>query len=121
MIVVAIIALLAAIAVPGLLRARLNSANNKALAVLKTTATAFENYLAAEGGYPASVDVLASATPPYLSDNFFDGVQHDGYIYSVNSITETAYSLSAVPNSCGSTGTENIAIATGAVVTSVEC
>jgi prepilin-type N-terminal cleavage/methylation domain-containing protein len=71
MIVVAIIALLAAIAIPNLLRSRLNAAEANAKATLKTISTAAESYAAANGGvYPTSVSALATEDPPYVNDDY---------------------------------------------------
>ncbi|HDN86584.1 MAG TPA: type II secretion system protein, partial [Candidatus Omnitrophica bacterium] len=50
MIVVAIIALLAAIAIPNLLRARITANESAAQANLRTISTALENYAAANNG-----------------------------------------------------------------------
>jgi len=65
MIVVAIIALLAAIAIPNLLRARLQTNESAAQAALKTIATAEITYRTANTQY-ATLTALGAATPPYL-------------------------------------------------------
>jgi len=65
MIVVAIIALLAAIAIPNLLRARLQANESAAQAALKTIATAEVTYRTANSSY-ADLTGLGSATPPYI-------------------------------------------------------
>jgi len=68
MIVVAIIALLAAIAIPNLLRARLNANESTAIAALRTVSTACESYRSAQNPptYPADLPTLANANPPYI-------------------------------------------------------
>jgi len=71
MIVVAVLALLATIAIPNLLRARVNANEAKAQTVLKTIAAACEMYASANGGdYPGYYDALLNANPPYLSVNY---------------------------------------------------
>ena len=69
MIVVAIIALLAAIAIPNLLRAKITANDANAKATLKTLSTASEAFSAVNGAYPTSATVLTGATPPYLNSN----------------------------------------------------
>ena len=67
MIVVAIIALLAAIAIPNLLRARVNANESAAMATLKTLTTAATSFSAVNNGtYPVDLAALAGATPPYI-------------------------------------------------------
>lgn len=68
MIVVAIIALLAAIAIPNLLRARITANEAVAKGTLKVISTALENYRAAQAvhTYPADLGVLTTVNPKYL-------------------------------------------------------
>lgn len=69
MIVVAIIALLAAIAIPNLLRARLNANESAAIATCQTLSSALQSFFAANPatGYPATLLGLAPAgQPPYV-------------------------------------------------------
>ena len=68
MIVVAIVALLAAIAIPNLLRARHNSNEAAAIGAMRTFSTALESYRAAQTPttYPGAVGLLSSANPRYL-------------------------------------------------------
>jgi len=85
MIVVAIIALLAAIAIPNLLRARHNANESAAIASLRTISSAMESYRAAQT--PASyalgtLGVLSGATPPYIDTNLGGGTKQ-GYNYVI--------------------------------------
>ena len=69
MIVVAIIALLAAIAIPNLLRARLNANESAAIATSQTLSSALQSFFAANPatGYPLTLAGLAPAgQPPYV-------------------------------------------------------
>ena len=69
MIVVAIIALLAAIAIPNLLRARLNANESAAIATMQTLSSALQSFQAANPatGFPATLVGLAPAgEPPYV-------------------------------------------------------
>jgi len=84
MIVVAIIALLAAIAIPNLLRARLNANEAAAQSTLKTVSTACESYRAAQTtpSYPSLTTDMSDATPPYLDGGIFAAAGRQGYIFT---------------------------------------
>jgi prepilin-type N-terminal cleavage/methylation domain-containing protein len=74
MIVVAIIALLAAISIPGVLRAKVNANDAAAASYMKSLSTALEMYAAGNSArYPAVDDLsalaasdFATSSPPYL-------------------------------------------------------
>lgn len=74
MIVVAIIALLAAIAIPGVLRAKISANDAASAAYLKALSTALETYAAGNSArYPVTEDLatlaasdFATSSPPYL-------------------------------------------------------
>ncbi len=68
MIVVAIIGLLAAIAIPNLLRARINANDGAVQGDMRAFSTAAESFRAAQNPpvYPANMAALTGAAPPYL-------------------------------------------------------
>ncbi|MFH1478874.1 MAG: type II secretion system protein, partial [Candidatus Omnitrophota bacterium] len=68
MIVVAIISLLAAIAIPNLLRARHNANETAAIGAIRTISTACESFRSAQTPttYPATLGALSGALPPYI-------------------------------------------------------
>lgn len=116
MIVVAIIALLAAIAIPNLLRARIQANHSSAQATLKSIANALESYAATNSSYPTTTAPLIGAAPPYLNKNFFSGA-HNGYTFTP---TLNAYSYQVVASPVGpSDGTITFTISTGGVLTSL--
>jgi type IV pilus assembly protein PilA len=80
MIVVAIIALLAAIAIPNLLRARLTANEAGAQAALKTLATAQISYRTSNPSY-GTLALLSNATPPYIDSQLGSGTK-SGYVFS---------------------------------------
>ena len=85
MIVVAIIAIIAAIAIPNLLRSRLQSNEAAAIGNLKTVVGAQTAFSAAEGGYAgtwAELRPLDAVQPNYL-DIDLDGVVVQGYNYAL--------------------------------------
>jgi prepilin-type N-terminal cleavage/methylation domain-containing protein len=120
MIVVAIIGLLVAIAIPNLLRARLSANESAAKANVRTIITALENYRADQNPptYPDTLTQLDStnSTPPYLEDAVAGGSKQGYtfayYVPAAVTITiagtdydiYTAYSLDGSPQSAGQTG-----------------
>jgi prepilin-type N-terminal cleavage/methylation domain-containing protein len=118
MIVVAIIALLAAIAIPNLLRARLSANEALAQGTLRTLSTAAETFATANNGnYPTSEAVLTGATPPYINQAYC-GTTSSGYVFSCPTMTAGAYSFIATPVTDGTTGTSIYTMRTGGVLTS---
>lgn len=122
MIVVAIVALLAAIAIPGLLRARVNANESAAQSTLKTLATACESFASANNGnYPTAIADLTGATPPYMNQDY-TAVNSNGYAFACGTLNATGYSCTATPTGCiragqpSGTGTRTYTITTGAVV-----
>ncbi|MBI4550597.1 MAG: prepilin-type N-terminal cleavage/methylation domain-containing protein [Candidatus Omnitrophica bacterium] len=108
MIVVAIIGLLAAIAIPNLLRARVNSNEGAAKGSLRTLSTALESFRAAQNppSYPTTAQGLATlsgANPPYI-DNTLGGGTKQGYAFAYVSAAANTYSITATPQTANVTG-----------------
>ena len=114
MIVVVIIALLAAIAIPNMLRSRQQAQEAAAQANLKLIASALENYAAINSVYPTGTTVLMGTTPPYLSADYFTGV-HGGYTFA-HSLTDYTYLIAAYPTAT-TPGTASFTITTGGILT----
>ena len=119
MIVVAIIALLAAIAIPNLLRARLNANDSAAKADLQALVTALESYAAANGQYPTNESDLTGATPAYLNESLCGGTKH-GYTFSCT-LNSSSYSVTASATTCGTSGSKSYTVTTGNVWTTADC
>ena len=113
MVVVAIIALLAAIAIPNLIRAKTTSNESVAQATLKTISTSLETYYSINNVYPSTTSVLLGDTPPYLSKDYFAG-DHKGYNYTAT-LNPYSYSILAVPINATS-GTSSYTINTQGVL-----
>jgi type II secretory pathway pseudopilin PulG len=110
-----VIALIAAIAIPNLLRARITSNDALAKATLRALSSASESYATANGGhYPASIETLTSANPPYLINRYCDQSKV-GYSYSCQ-FTDSGYQFTATPVEVGTTGTTTETITTGGVL-----
>ena len=95
MIVVAIIALLAAIAIPNLLRARLTAQESAAAAALHTIAAAQIQYRAAGPSY-ATLAQLSGVTPPYIDATLGTGTKQ-AYIFAVTASAGNNFYATARP------------------------
>ena len=105
MIVVTILALLAAIAIPGLLRARHNANEATVIGDMKLIRDSMENFrtIQTPNSYPSALTDLSGAAPPYIDTILASGTKH-GYIFTYTSGTNT-YSVVASPATPSVTGT----------------
>jgi prepilin-type N-terminal cleavage/methylation domain-containing protein len=108
LIVVAIISIIAAIAVPGLLRARMTGNESSAIASLRTTTSSQVSYSAAcgNGGYATSYDVLAD--PPGGAGQGFISAEFNAaapIIKSGYEMTLTDGGAAAGPQDCNTIAT----------------
>jgi type IV pilus assembly protein PilA len=116
LIVVAIILIIAAIAIPNLLRARIAANESSAAASLRTLATAEISYATSfpAVGYPASIGILGGASPctfaqatACLIDSTLSTGTKSGYTFTAGALGSTApttqYLTTATPQSA-STG-----------------
>ena len=116
MIVVAIIALLAAIAIPNLLRAKISANDALAKATLRSLSTASESFATSNSGnYPGNMSSLTGATPPYLNSAYC-GSTASGYTFACT-FAAGSYSFTATPVTVGTSGTTVYTISTGGVLT----
>lgn len=111
MIVVAIIALIASVAIPNLLRARLNANTSAAIGDLATINSALQSDMGAANPkqYSATLVALSAAAPPYIDAVLGAGARHGyNFIYApvVNAATglRLTYTLNANPISPGVSG-----------------
>jgi type IV pilus assembly protein PilA len=131
LIVVAIISIIAAIAVPGLLRARMTGNETSAIASLNVTRAAQVMYSAScgNGGYAATYVILGTPTAPgsepFISADLGSSPtpQKAGYNFTLGAgaaaagptdclarATNAGYYATAVPQSVGTTGTRGFAV-----------
>ncbi len=117
MIVVAIIALLAAIAIPNLLRARISANDSLAQSTLRAISTAAETFgTSNSGNYPGAITSLTNATPPYVNrTQGYCGETLVGYTYACT-FASTGYTVSASPAQQGVTGSTTYTITTGGIL-----
>jgi prepilin-type N-terminal cleavage/methylation domain-containing protein len=115
MIVVAIIALLAAIAIPNLLRAKVSANDALAQSTLRSLSTASETFgTANNGNYPSNITSLTGATPPYLNTAFCNTTV-SGFAYTCTFNTGY-YTFTAGVVTLNTTGTTTYTITTGGVL-----
>ena len=116
MIVVAIIALLAAIAIPNLLRARMSANDALAKGTLRTLSTSSETFATSNNGnYPSNETSLTGATPPYINTGYC-GLTASGYSFGCTFGTG-GYTIVATPVTVGTTGTTVYTMTTGGILT----
>jgi len=137
LIVVAIISIIAAIAVPGLLRARMTGNETSAIASLKVTTSSQVAYSAScgNGGYAATYVILGTpvvaGSEPFISADLGSVLapQKAGYNLTLgagagNAVgptdclpaanpTNSTYYATAIPQTFGSTGTRSFAVNAG--------
>ena len=135
LIVVAIISIIAAIAVPGLLRARMTGNETSAIASLKVTTSSQVAYSAScgNGAYAATYVILGTAPAPggegFISKDLGSvaAPQKSGYNFTMGNgagsgagpndcngtATITAYLATGIPMTNGTTGTRSFAVNAG--------
>ncbi len=103
-IVVAIIAVLAAVAVPYALRSRLAANETATIAAMRTLVSAQESFKTSGGGHRfAALVELASATPPYVDATLGAGTV-SGYTIELVNLGDETWEAIATPVNSGSTG-----------------
>ncbi len=117
MIVVAIIALLAAIAIPNLLRAKISANDALARGTLRTISTASETYATTQSGnYPGNMASLTGATPPFMNNDPCTGSPVlSGFTYNC-AFAAGGYTITATPVTPNVSGTQTLTISTGGVL-----
>lgn len=113
LVVVAIIAAIATIMVPNIIRNRVLANDAVTQKTLKTIAIAMETYLGINHAYPTDTDVLMGEAPPYLNKDYFTGTQN-GFTYAAN-LTTATYDITATPVS-SNFGTASYTVSTGGVL-----
>ncbi len=123
LIVVAIIGLLVTVALPALLRSRVNANESAVKANLKTFASSAESYRTAQAtpSYPADISGLTSASPAYLDATWGTGTTatKSGYDFTYVYTDSTRYAVFAEPSQVGVTGNNSFCVdETGIIWTS---
>lgn len=121
MIVVAIIAIIAAIAIPNLLRARLQSNESAAIGNLRTICGSEVAYHSANYQYAAAFDALttppAAGAPPYLDGAW--NVTKSGYLYTLGAGAGAAgsnFAANADPEVMNTTGSKGFFVDASGII-----
>jgi len=112
MIIFCVIAALAVMAIPHVLRSKITANHVNAKATLKAVGVALEAYLTDHSSYPNGVSHLMGTEYPYLNKNYFEGA-HGGYTFAAE-IEDSSYTVTATPVSVY-TGTKIFTMTTGMV------
>lgn len=128
MIVVAIIAIIAAIAIPNLLRARLASNETSAIGALRTMSSAEQSFQSSGArdtdgdgvGEYGGLALLSNAVPPYI-DNVLGGGSKSGYLFAVTTLgavnsDEVLWLATATPISYQSSGNRSFYVDESGVI-----
>lgn len=115
MIVITIIAIIAAIALPSLLRARIQSNEAAAVGNLRAVATGQISYHGAKGNYGDFNDLL-SKTPPWVDGTWADGAVKSGYVYTMPLIEANAFAVNADPQEVNMTGVKHFFVNASGVI-----
>jgi prepilin-type N-terminal cleavage/methylation domain-containing protein len=121
MIVVAIIALLAAIAIPNVLRGRTTAGESSSVGTLHSLVAGLEMYRAVNNAYPDAweADMYTTAEPDYGPAGFNTLGAVQGYTYAYTpaaGTTPQTYTLTGTPTAAGTTGSRAFFVdATGRV------
>lgn len=126
MIVVAIIGLLAAIAIPNLLRARLNANEGAMKTDLRAFSSANESFRAAQNppAYATTLAALEFAVPPYIDTTWSAAGGKHGFLvaagYTPGAAPASTYAMRAAPVTPGTTAVNTYCVdQTGVIVGSV--
>ena len=113
MIVVAIIAIIAAIAIPNLLRSRIQSNESSAIGNLRTLTGSQTGYSAANGNYAVDFAQMMDSTngPAFLLGSWGPAIQKTGYFFDMSGVVTgtvvacyDSTATPAVPNRTGIRG-----------------
>jgi len=103
MIVVAVIAIIAAIALPNLLRSRLQANESSAIQDLRVIGSAEITYYSAHSRFGNFAELTATI-PEFINAGWVEGREKSGYIFSLPVADESNFECYATPISPGDTG-----------------
>ena len=118
MIVVAIIAIIAAIAIPSLLRSKITANESSAIASLKTLVTAQEQYKSTAGSYVyGTLTQMSGTVPPYIDSVLARG-KKSGYTFvlTVGTPADSNYYVQGRPVTVAKTGNRRFFVDSSGVI-----
>ncbi len=116
---VAVTSVLATLAIPNALRARINASEARAISSLRRISTACEGYRTSRTSptYPNLLTDLSDAIPPYIDTVLSSGTKQ-GYTFVYEPNLPYQYSCTASPVNPGSTGVRTFVVDETGVITS---
>lgn len=119
-IMIFILALLAAIAIPNFLQAKITASEKATVSALKSISSALESYAAQNNNvYPQAEESLLNLNPEYLPFAYNNRKVY-GYLFK-EELEPSGYKITATPLECGQTGTKIYTIETGGKLSSSRC
>jgi len=117
---VAFLGLLAAIAIPNFIRAKMNAQEAAAKASVQTIVTACESYNMINKTYPKSLDTLSNELPPYIDPELGAG-QKQGYHFKYQASQDGAsFTITATPADEGASWTKTFTASESGEVVAIE-
>ena len=114
MVVIAIIVIISAMAIPAILRNRITANEAAAITSLKTVDWAAIAYRATNGAYPPDLNSLGTCDPSYIDSVLASGTKQ-GYKFNLTSNNDT-FSIAAVPATQNVTGVRTFYSDTSGVI-----
>ena len=114
MIVVAVIGVLTTVAIPALLRSRVNANESAVKANLQTLSSGVESYRSAQATptYPANFGALTTSSPAYIDSTWGTGTTttKSGYTFTYVPTSSVIYAAIAEPSQVGITGNNSYCV-----------
>jgi prepilin-type N-terminal cleavage/methylation domain-containing protein len=121
MIVVEIIAILAALAVPTLMRQRIQTNETVAVENLRTISTAQTMFNAHYLRYGTFEELaLGDGGVAFLDGTWSQDIEKQQYRYTITDLTNDTYRVTATPTNPGNTGIRSFAVDTSGVISILE-
>ncbi|MFA5008465.1 MAG: hypothetical protein WC546_04525 [Candidatus Omnitrophota bacterium] len=115
-----ILAMLAAIAIPSFMKARMAAGQNSTVSALKSVSAALESYAAQNNNvYPQSEESLLHLKEPQVS-MLYNNRKIYGYLFK-EELGPSGYKITAAPVECGLTGMKIYTIETGGKLSENNC
>lgn len=122
MLVIALASLFLRVAIKQTIKANIQQNERGVSAILKTIATALENYAKDNSGaFPVSFSALLQSKPVYLDRNYLGHSPVKGYNFFCSRLDPSGYACSAAPTRCDITGSTVFSITTGGLLVSERC
>ncbi len=115
--VIPIIAMLAAIAVPNFLRARMAANEAMAQSSIQAIAQASQTYREVNQAFPQTSIELTGANPPFLAESVLQNTEDHGYFINIiNTYDDQRFFAKANPVQSGASGTRSFCVVGDGVV-----